>query len=72
MTTTITLSDGTKLRTSSTRRYVTFTISDDSQVAVYQRTDDLTKGHDNHRMARRRYLRAVTVDTTTKEVIADD
>lgn len=72
MTTTITLSDGTKVRTSSNCQFVTFTISDDSQVSIWKRTDNLVKAHENHTAARSRYLRVVTVDTTTKEVIADD
>ncbi len=57
-----TLSDGTKLTTSSARTYVTFTVSDDSRVTVQKRTDSQDTAVKNHLAAKARgYCRTVTV-----------
>jgi hypothetical protein len=60
---TATLSDGTKLTTASNRRFVTFTIADDSRVTVQKRTDNRATAAGNHAdHCRRGFLRIVTVD----------
>lgn len=60
------LSDGTVLRTGSNRRFITFTISDDSTVIMrgeFRRTDDRNQARENHqRWAGRSGIRTVTID----------
>lgn len=59
----IRLSDGTKLRTGSHRRFVTFEVTDDSTVIVRKRTDSRETALSNHAAnVRLGACRTVTVD----------
>ncbi len=54
---------GVELVTSSHRRFVTFSISDDSYVHIVHRTDNYDTARATHRRAvRKGYLEVVTVD----------
>lgn len=63
--------DDVQLKTSSKRRYVVFTISDDSIASIHSRTDDRAKAIKQHNRARRNALRVVVVDTLNSTIVDD-
>jgi hypothetical protein len=58
----ITLSDGTVLASSSQRRFVVFSIADDSHVSIVRRSDSLATAIDTGRDHRHRTCRVVVAD----------